>query len=619
MKANEFLSNTALRYSDREIEASLVAAFLRINFIEQDRLNTVLLDAVKDAIPALCDHIEAIETEFTLKQLENVFEAMVDSREKRENGVVFTPEYIVEYIIENSVNGFATIESYIIDPACGSGSILVLAVEYISKHIKKSVCDIISNNIYGLDISADNVRRTKIVLSLYTVLHGDNAQTLEFNIQTADSLKTDWCELFGVKKFDFIIGNPPYVNTHDMQKETIAYLKKEFATTVKGTFNIFYAFIEQSMKHLANDGTLGFIIPNNYLTITAAEPLRRFLSSNQYISRIIDFGENMVFAPVRTYSSLLFLNKKRNTFFTYATIERSENIGRALLDAPLLSLPIAELNPTGWKLLNAIDKKNIERIENVGTQLRKHIRVGIATLRDDVYLLDGFDNEAGLYYKIHLGKKYYIEPEIVRSIYKISNIRTESTLPEAKQYIIFPYTAVKQTSLIGTENNEYQIIPERTMALSFPMCYKYLLDNKAILDERDKGKPNAVAWYAYGRTQGLNYHCRKLLFPTFSARPKFMLEDSRDALFCNGYAIIEDESDSLEILQRVLNSKVMDYYVSLTSYAIEGNYRCYQKKYIQSFSIPDFDLRENQYLRAETSSTAIDEFLRDRYGLSISI
>ena len=43
---------------------------------------------------------------------------------------------------------------------------------------------------------------------------------------------------------------------------------------------------------------------------------------------------------------------------------------------------------------------------------------------------------------------------------------------------------------------------------------------RSILDERDNGKGNAVAWYAYGRTQGLNkmrQHKPIIIFPRIAA------------------------------------------------------------------------------------------------------
>ena len=617
MTAEIILKHIPSKYSNLQIEASLILAFLRQNQLDCINHSQFLDDILCHAESEVCEIITRVSAgNLSLKLLENVFEALVDDCEKRENGVVFTPCYIVEYILENTLNEQLAEDSVIIDPACGSGAFLVLAAEKLTLRLNKSVAETVSQNIFGIDLSEDNLRRTKELLTLLVLSYGESADSLCFNIKVADSLKENWFELFGKKTFHFVIGNPPYVNTHDMSKDTISYLKKNYRTTQKGTFNIFYAFIEQSMKFLSPNGMLGFIIPNNYLTITAAEDLRKYLVENKYLSKIIDFGENMIFAPVRTYNSLLFLKACGSENLMYATIKKSSDVKGALNNANFLCMAIDDLDSSGWKLLDENERANIKKIEQAGSPIKPYIRVGIATLRDNVYLVDGFDQEKGMYYKFFEGTRYLIEPEITRSIYKVSNIKAESSLADAKQAIIFPYTEIEQYSLVDTPNKNYQIIPEHIMAQRYPQCYQYLCRCRTILDTRDKGKGNAVAWYAYGRSQGLGNNSRKLLFPTFSLHPKFMLEESRQTLFCNGYAILESPQFDLEILQKILNSVVMDYYVSKTSYAIEGNYKCYQKKYIQRFSVPQFTDDELTYLKNEPNMSSINQFLIEKYGLS---
>ena len=617
MTAEIILKHIPSKYSNLQIEASLILAFLRQKQLDGINHSQLLTDILCYAEPEVCEIITRVSNDnLSLKLLENIFEALVEDCEKRENGVVFTPCYIVEYILENTLKEQLDEDSIIIDPACGSGAFLVLAAEKLSQKLNKSLSETISHNIFGIDLSEDNVRRTKELLTLLVLSSGESADLLRFNIKAANSLKENWFELFGKKTFHFIIGNPPYVNTHDMSKDTISLLKKNYRTTQKGTFNIFYAFIEQSMRFLSSNGTLGFIIPNNYLTITAAEDLRKYLVENKYLSKIIDFGENMIFAPVRTYNSLLFLKACGSENLTYATIKKSSDVKSALNNTKFLCMAIDDLDSSGWKLLDENERANIKKIEQAGSPIKPYIRVGIATLRDNVYLVDGFDQEKGMYYKLFEGTRYLIEPGITRSIYKVSNIKAESSLADAKQAIIFPYTEIEQYSLVDTPNKNYHIIPEHIMSQRYPQCYQYLCRCRTILDGRDKGKGNAVAWYAYGRSQGLGNNSRKLLFPTFSLHPKFMLEESRQTLFCNGYAILESPQFDLEILQKILNSVVMDYYVSKTSYAIEGNYKCYQKKYIQRFSVPQFTDDELTYLKNEPDMGSINQFLIEKYGLS---
>ncbi|GAA7110309.1 hypothetical protein HpCHN43_07750 [Helicobacter pylori] len=84
-----------------------------------------------------------------------------------------------------------------------------------------------------------------------------------------------------------------------------------------------------------------------------------------------------------------------------------------------------------------------------------------------------------------------------------------------------------------------------------------------------------------------------MLFSTFGAKPNFIFIDNKTALFCNGYAIVENDSIELEILQKVLNSCIVQYYIQHTSYQIDGGYFCYQKaspKEIDTFLIDKYEM-----------------------------
>ena len=44
-------------------------------------------------------------------------------------------------------------------------------------------------------------------------------------------------------------------------------------------------------------------------------------------------------------------------------------------------------------------------------------------------------------------------------------------------------------------------------------------------------------FYQYGRSQGLNKFGIRLLTPTFSQKPNFLIVKEKDSLYCNGYGI----------------------------------------------------------------------------------
>ncbi len=539
-----------------------------------------------------------------LETITELFESLIDENNKDQNGIVFTPQYIARYITsavlsEKHIN---IEKSLVIDPGCGCGIFLIAAAEMLLSITNKSIDSIIEENIYGIDIVEVNVRRCKLIMQLLSAKHGGNFEAIQPNIICADSLKTNWSTIFDVKAFDFIIGNPPYINPHDMSKETVNFLKEHFITTQNGVFNIFYAFIEKGMNYLTNKGILSFIVPNNFLTIKSALELREYLQTNSFIKSILDFGENMVFKPVRTYNCIIQLSKENHSALDYCVLAKTDNIESAICHITFNSIALESLDKNGWKLVDEKTYRNLRKIENQFIPIKSFIRTGIATLRDGAYLVEKDDTG---YYKLFDGKKYYIESGLVKPIYKIPELKNHNNIDDAKRYIIFPY--------IKSENG-YSIIDETFFANNFPKTYECLLMQRSQLDARDKGKGVAQGWYAYGRTQGLNKYGKKLLFPTFSNSPKFLYVDDEDALFCNGYAVFENDQYELEILVKILNSRLMDYYVSNTSYSIEGGYYCYQKKYVERFSLPWFSENELIFIQ-NASKSEIDDYLWNRYGL----
>ncbi len=589
----EKLSN----YSSSEIEVSIMDYCL---------VHYGIIDSVyhNDANQEIINILYNNDLPCDLENIIEIFEALNENDKKDENGIVFTPKYIADFIAKETFRNVSKYETSlsIIDPGCGCGIFLVSAIEYLSYRFNVSVDDIIQNNIYGIDIDSDNARRCILVLKLLSAQNNGDYSKLHTNILCHDSLKIDWCTEFKTTSFDFVIGNPPYVNPHDMNKDTVLFLKRNFSTTKNGVFNIFYAFIEHSLAHLNSKGALGFIVPNNFLTIKSALDLRQLLQTNECLDTVIDFADNMVFKPIRTYNCILLLTNNPQKSFRYYVMDKTDSIESSLNSIHYSSMPIDKLDKNGWKLVDSVTQSNLEKIESNGMPIKSFIRTGIATLRDGVYLVNCDKNG---FYKTVDNSKVYIENDLVKPIYKVPELKTAATIDDAKRYIIFPY--------IKTSNG-YTLISEDELSEKYPQTYKVLLSQRTELDARDKGKGAAQGWFAYGRTQGLNKYGKKLLFPTFASTPRFTYVENEDALFCNGYAVFENDFYELDVLQKLLNSKIMEYYVANTSYSIEGGYYCYQKKYIEKFTLPCFSSKELDYIRS-APKPALDEYLWSLYGL----
>lgn len=564
----------------------------------------ILFNYFSDRNDCYQETLKSINFPKDITVLIDYFESLHDDETSNKMGIIFTPKYIADFIVEDCIKEF---DKTILDPACGCGIFLVSAIELLIKH-KISPKDAF-NQIYGIDKNEDNVRRCKIVLQIMAYKY--NLGSIEFkNIICTDSLKNSYLDLFNLKDFFYIVGNPPYVNPHDLDPSVSNFLKEEFNTTKQGTANIFYAFIEHSSKYLNLNGKLSFIVPNNFLTISAGKSLRQFIYNHNFLEKIIDLGSNMVFAPTRTYNCIITLSPKEKKDFYAGNIVTSTNVEDELKRATCIKLAQNKLNNDKWLLKDESVFNNIKKIENQDIKLKNLIRTGIATLKDGVFIVD-YDKISKEFYKVVNNQKFIIENNVVKDLYKIPDLNKSNDLREVVKHIIFPYS-------FNEALGKYEIIEETKLKNEFPLTYAYLLHCANELKKRDKGKTNSVAWYAYGRSQGLNNHSDKILFPTFSNFPKFRVVRDKDALFCNGYCIVEPNPKviNLEILCKIINSEVMRYYISHTSYPIEGGYYCYQKKYIQDFSIPNFSENEKKYI-STCSAEELNNFLLKRYQLKI--
>src|SRR6185312_16142072 len=139
---------------------------------------------------------------------------------RKAGGVYYTPKYIVDYIVKNTVGKLVegkrpdqVAKLRILDPACGSGSFLIQAYQYLldwhlawyiqdgaEKHAKgrpprlflhlgkewrlttKERKRVLLNNIYGVDIDSQAVEVTKLSL-LLKVLEGESPQSLTYSFE----------------------------------------------------------------------------------------------------------------------------------------------------------------------------------------------------------------------------------------------------------------------------------------------------------------------------------------------------------------------------------------------------------------------------------------------------
>jgi adenine-specific DNA-methyltransferase len=488
------------------------------------------------------------------------------SKEKL-TGQIFTPYFIVDKILDDiGYNDSSILGKTIIDPACGDGRFLEKIVERIIKYSPREKLSENLQFVYGWDI--DEIAIKQAIEKLDVLIKPFNIK-INWNIFKTNSLYKIEIKnnLFtfqnNSQKFDFIVGNPPYIRIQHLEKNERNFIQNYYQFC-KGATDIYIAFYELALNLLKENGKCGYITPNTFFNTETAKNLRKYFEKNQNLIQITNYKDIQLFDDATTYSAIVIFDKKKHNNFLY----------QEAIDKKLFKERIIDFNEIKgskfWQLsLNKIEIQKGKRLGDIAK-----INVGITTLADKIYIMPLVKKEKNYFL---LQSKYNeivkIEKEILKPIIKVSKLKNSDDA--IKEYILFPYKKV---------NSKHQIIPENELKEKYPFAYEYLLKVKSILDKRDNGKKNPVAWYAFGRTQGLNTTFgKKILFSPINKEPNFVLSNYEDATFYSGYCIKYD--GDYEKLLKQLNSQRMKEYIEVTARDFRDGWKSYNKKIVQEFII----------------------------------
>lgn len=171
----------------------------------------------------IADYVDA---NIEIKEIDDLivmFEILVDTNEKKNKGVVYTPPVIRDYISQEVI-GDETIP-VLIDPSCGCGAFLISSARSIKEKHEVTYNDLFTKYIYGADIDAHSIEKCKVLLSLLA-LETDGEIVDDYpNLFVCNSL--DCLDKKKYKhKFDAVIGNPPYVRAKNIDTTVKASLSK---------------------------------------------------------------------------------------------------------------------------------------------------------------------------------------------------------------------------------------------------------------------------------------------------------------------------------------------------------------------------------------------------------
>jgi hypothetical protein len=271
-------------------------------------------------VPGLKDAVDPC----TFDVLGRAYESMAHANGTRKGrGEFYTPPFVVDYMV-----GLLELETdtrlrkrKLIDIACGSGAFLVAGMRKVIQRLKENditdddILQIVTDNFYGLDISptAVDICKTNLYLVLLDELGPEalaRAGEVRLNVFTTNAIDNRSRGLAKAGSFDYILGNPPYLEAKRMPAELKETCRKSWPE-LKGAFDLYVPFILQCNRLVAENGKVCLILPDKFTVAQYGIGIRDKLLSDFSIMELVDLSGMDVFSRAMVYPAVIAYKNAR--------------------------------------------------------------------------------------------------------------------------------------------------------------------------------------------------------------------------------------------------------------------------------------------------------------------
>ena len=183
--------------------------------------------------------------------------SLKNTRDRKIQGLYYTPSKVAKRICDNLIISDKMDNKKILDPCCGTGNFILQIPDCFDY-----------KNVYANDIDSLSVKLARINYALRYKL---DDKKLIYNHIT----ELDYLYFPKNKKFDYILGNPPWGYHYSHEEKINLHNKFDCATSL--SIESYDIFIEQALNNLKMNGTLSFVLPRAILNVKSHTPIRKII------------------------------------------------------------------------------------------------------------------------------------------------------------------------------------------------------------------------------------------------------------------------------------------------------------------------------------------------------
>ncbi|WP_296557686.1 N-6 DNA methylase [uncultured Acetobacterium sp.] len=488
----------------------------------------------------------------------SLYEASLLINHKKNHGIFYTPENIATYMAANVLGsskiGDKLEEIRILDPACGSGSLLSAVYDVIiSKNGELSPDEkaaqhrqLLETGLLGVDRDPIACLVTRLILTLKGTEY-----VKPLGVFCGDILID---ELVKPKSVDVVIGNPPYVGHKEIQADYMKLLKNRYGEVYRDKGDLSYCFIYRGWELLKAEGQLIHITSRYFIEAFYGKPLRAFIRKAFAIEEIVDFNGLRVIEGVGVDPAIIRLTKENQ-------IDDGQTIQ---IKRFLIKNHKAESYP---KLIQSLNQKNWQ------SDLYESFELLQARLSDDSWRLYSPVTQ-GIIEKIEKKTPFNLD-NVVQSFQGIITGNDKAFIFEQTDLALRAFDPVFLKPWIKNKDvKAYQVTkPQKKILYTnkirdidlYPEVVAHLEKYREKLKNRRECKNGKLAWYKlqWGRDPD-HFEGRKIVFPYKATQNRFAIDENRCYFSADVYGMILKprlyHQVTEEFLVMLLNSRLYNYY-----------------------------------------------------------
>lgn len=531
-----------------------------------------------------------------------------------ERGAIFTRREVVDFILD--LCGYTTDQPLhrhsLLEPSFGGGDFLLPAIARLLAAWSQAgatgdpVRDL-GPCIRGVELHRATFQRTRAAVVARLV---DAGISDDQAVELADVwlIQGDFLLADLPLRFDWVVGNPPYVRQELIPPVLMAEYRQRYAT-VYDRADLYVPFIERGLRQLAAGGVLGFICADRWMKNRYGAKLRALVASDYHLQAYVDMTDTPAFhSDVIAYPAITVIASERGGITRVA--HRPAIDGQALaelarhLTAPMLTDASHEVREMvgvtdgdqPW-ILDSADQMNLLRrlerelplLEDTGCK----VGIGVATGADRAFI--------GRYDELDVEEDRKLPLVMTRDI-------TSGRIVWRGQGVVNPFADGPGSGLVALDD--------------YPRLKRYLEARHEVIARRHCARKAPASWYrTIDRITASLTQRPKLLIPDIKGQAQIVHDEGRFYPHHNLYYVIAEEWD-LRALQAVLLSDVALLFVVSYSTKMRGGFLRFQAQYLRRIRLPYWkDVPDELRSELKTAAEVLDLVACNRavfelYGLS---